>query len=738
MFGSGLPKKNTARLLGFLFLPLLFCSVALATNPWVNSFTPVRTLYVSPTGSGTGTQANPMSLSNAINTSLPGDLYWLMPGTYNGQYTINRAGTNINPIVFRAQPGLAVILNGRIDVTGAYNWVWGLEIKDPNGVGTTAGLDMHAPGVHAINNLIHDIKANIGIGAWNNGPGQVVYGNVVYKQISNGINPHNIYAQNDVNVNGTKYIVGNMFLDAWDATSSTYNVHAYTTGGAITGFDFENNILRKGRFLIGGVNLPSDQSTVQNNYYYNAPVVFGWQRPSQVQFLNNYLGRSMLTVLWFWGAGEVQYPQPQNNIFAGNTMLFPSGPHVDFRTSAYLPGGRCEGCPAIRPSDQFNNNTYSAPFVANFFANNNDQGDVNLTTWRNISAAAGKGFDANSTEVSGTPANKIVVLPNEYETGRGHVAIFNWSLSSTVNVDLSSIVSSGSAFQVLDPRNMGTPVLTGVYSGPVNIPTGGSEFVAFLVQAGSAPPPPPPPPPPNQYSVYLEAESQLLAEPVKSKKSPDASNQKFIYFTDAEQGTTTISFWVPQGATYYVWARVLAPNPAQDSFHVSVDGGVEDTFDVAQNKWSDLWQWTKLNGRGSSGVPLSINPRTFSLGAGNHTIVFRGAEAQTDLDMIAVTSDSTFVPTCNTVNFKVKSKKIQPSSAKIKWNTSMMTHTQLEWGTTPLYGNMTQTDPSYVDEHVVDLASLVPGITYHYRVRSTDTSNHTWVSPDFTFTTLMP
>ena len=138
MFGSALAKKNTVLLL-FVLLPLLFSSVALATNPWVNSFTPVRTLYVSPSGSGTGTQASPMSLSNAINTALPGDLYWLTPGTYNGQYTLSRGGTNINPIVFRAQTATGVVLNGRIiiSVSAPYNWVWGLEVKDPGGVGTS-------------------------------------------------------------------------------------------------------------------------------------------------------------------------------------------------------------------------------------------------------------------------------------------------------------------------------------------------------------------------------------------------------------------------------------------------------------------------------------------------------------------------------------------------------------------------------------------------------------------------
>lgn len=723
--------------LSCLLFVLLLSSSVLAQNPWVQSFAPLRTFYVSPNGNGAGTESDPMSLSAAVGNSQPGDLYWLTPGTYNGQIVLNRAGTPTNPIVFRAQPGLAVILNGRIDITAGDNWVWGLEIKDPNGVGTSGGLELHSSGGHAINNIIHDIKGHIGIGAWNNGPRQVVYGNIVYKQIPNGNNPHNLYTQNDIDTNGFKYIVGNMFLDSWDATDSSYNVHGYTEGNSITGFHFQNNILRHGRFLIGGRNLPSDRSVVQNNYYYDAPIIFGWMRPSQVHFLNNYVAKSMLTTLYFWGAGENYYPQPENNIYTGNTFLFPSGPHVDFRTSAYFNSPpadpiRSDGIPTIRTGDVFDNNTYSSSFNGNFFANGVDQGNVNLATWRSLTAAAGKAFDTNSTEISGTPPNNIVVIPNEYEPGRGHLAIYNWNLSATVNVNLSSIVSIGAAFEVLDPRNMGSPILTGVYSGPVDIPTGNAEFLALLVVASGAAPPPPPP---SSYSQYVESESAALITPMQSKKSSDASDRKYVYSSNQDQGTATFNVWVPEDNNYVVWAHVLAPSATEDSFHVSADGGAEDTYDVAENTWSDQWQWTMVNGRGGSGVPLTINPRTFNLTTGYHSIVFRGAEPNTKVDVIAITNDPSFVPSGNLVVYKVKCKKVKSDSATIKWRTAVMTNAQVEWGTTPDYGNLTPLDVSMDTKHSVSLLNLLPGITYHFRVRSVDSGANTSVSADYTLTT---
>ena len=56
----------------FLFLLLIAVGTLEAANPWVQTFNPIRTLYVSPNGNGDGSQGNPMSLSTAINTAVAG------------------------------------------------------------------------------------------------------------------------------------------------------------------------------------------------------------------------------------------------------------------------------------------------------------------------------------------------------------------------------------------------------------------------------------------------------------------------------------------------------------------------------------------------------------------------------------------------------------------------------------------------------------------------------------------
>ena len=119
----------------------------------------------------------------------------------------------------------------------------------------------------------------------------------------------------------------------------------------------------------------------------------------------------------------------------------------------------------------------------------------------------------------------------------------------------------------------------------------------------------------------------------------------YISSSTANSGTATWTFSVPAAGSYYVWGRVLAPSGDQDSFYVSYDGGSEDTYDDAEGTWSPNWQWTVLNGRAGTGIPLTIDPRVVNLTAGTNTLTFRGREAQSKVDRILVTADPNYVPT---------------------------------------------------------------------------------------------
>jgi hypothetical protein len=119
---------------------------------------------------------------------------------------------------------------------------------------------------------------------------------------------------------------------------------------------------------------------------------------------------------------------------------------------------------------------------------------------------------------------------------------------------------------------------------------------------------------------------------------------QYVRTLSANAGTDAFTFTAPSDGTYYVWGRVRAVDEVHDSFYVKMDSGSEDVYDVVTS-WGTSWQWTRLNGRNGTSTPRTLNPRTFSLSAGSHTLTFRGREADTWLDRVIVTNDGSFVPT---------------------------------------------------------------------------------------------
>ncbi len=71
---------------------------------------PSKMFYVSPTGSGTGTQSNPMSVSTAFNQISAGEEMRFLQGQYAGCWGLDRdsSGTYDAPIVIKADPGVTV------------------------------------------------------------------------------------------------------------------------------------------------------------------------------------------------------------------------------------------------------------------------------------------------------------------------------------------------------------------------------------------------------------------------------------------------------------------------------------------------------------------------------------------------------------------------------------------------------------------------------------------------------
>ena len=89
-------------------------------------------------------------------------------------------------------------------------------------------------------------------------------------------------------------------------------------------------------------------------------------------------------------------------------------------------------------------------------------------------------FDNNILSFCNRPA-RLSDRPNRYEAGRAHVVVFNWTNAGAVSVDLSKVLRSGDAYEILNVQDLfGSPVVSGTY-------TGGS--VSLPVRAVAAPTP---------------------------------------------------------------------------------------------------------------------------------------------------------------------------------------------------------------------------------------------------------
>lgn len=141
---------------------------------------------------------------------------------------------------------------------------------------------------------------------------------------------------------------------------------------------------------------------------------------------------------------------------------------------------------------------------------------------------------------------------------------------------------------------------------------------------------------------YFEAEAGAVSGMTVASDA-SASGGQYVTTSTANAGSVTFTFTAPSAGSYYVWGKIEAVDGNSDSFFVSADGGATDVYDDAQS-YGGFWQWTVVNGRGTSGTPFTLNPRVFTLGAGTHTITFGGREVGAKLDQVLITNDAAFVP----------------------------------------------------------------------------------------------
>jgi len=242
----------------------------------------------------------------------------------------------------------------------------------------------------------------------------------------------------------------------------------------------------------------------------------------------------------------------------------------------------------------------------------------------------------NTTVAENTATPPLAFTVSDVETPASNLTVTGVSSNLTL-VPNSNIVFGGSGSNrtvTVTPatNQIGTATVTlTVSDGNTSTST---NFVLAVGQGGR---------PAVKVYVPMEAEAGTLTAPVQKGSDSSASGGQFVSSDTADQGTDQLSFVLGASDDYVVWCRVLSPDSSHDSFYVAVDNGPEDIYDTAEGTWTNVWQWSMVNGR-AGGAPLTVNPRVFSLSAGSHFITFRAREAGTGLDQILVTNDRNFVP----------------------------------------------------------------------------------------------
>lgn len=142
---------------------------------------------------------------------------------------------------------------------------------------------------------------------------------------------------------------------------------------------------------------------------------------------------------------------------------------------------------------------------------------------------------------------------------------------------------------------------------------------------------------PSAYSyLAFDAEGGALVSPARATQGADAFGGAWIDTpagtaagtATSPAGTATFGVSVPAAGTWYLWVRIYGPAASSDSWFESVDGAARQEIVAPQ---TGVWTW--------------VAGRSYSLGAGLHSVELGGREAEARADRILLTDDAMFHPT---------------------------------------------------------------------------------------------
>ncbi len=460
------------------------CLVMLALSLGVVPIARGALHYVSPAGTGSGTQSNPSSLQNAIGSGSParaGDTIYLRGGTYTGAFTCSLSAPSNNPIVVRNYNGERAILDANcytenpFTFQGSGIWVRGLEIMNSatnryvvrgDGVGFNTSL----PGSN--NKLINSIIHDCGDGAFVSyqSTNAEITGCVIYNngyQLADRGHGHNLYVQNrsyavsklfQENIGLNAYNVGLNCRSSFQTVNMVFQGNVMVNSGSNSTNGWASNFHTEGSTcdrIVFTQNFNWYPSQIYGGIFYN-PATNG-----TITLVSNVFANTYSQIIWW-----------TNVVFNYNTQAV----SVDIRSPQ-------TNTLVLADHNYYYNVPWSKPV---YYKDSQGAGkEYTLAAWQ----AAGN--DINGTSTASAPSGSwIYVRPNPYETGRANIIIYNWSTNDNVSVDASRVLSAGMAYQVRNAADyFGPLVASGLYDGgTISVPmTNLSVAIPIGKQAAPAP-----------------------------------------------------------------------------------------------------------------------------------------------------------------------------------------------------------------------------------------------------------
>lgn len=324
--------------------------------------------------------------------------------------------------------------------------------------------------VRLINSFLHD--SAIGVAWWTPSDDSEVYGSFVFNSgFAGGLRgmQHGCYSQNvdTLDSPSEKVFRESAFFSNFGIGMQIYGVCGpadnYTLEGVVS---FSTTLPAKAFYtttdplvispskateaqdsILIGAGLLSHHAVVRDTYVYNRMEPVGMPSFDFFALPLTVFGMSDLLVedsVFASDGGSIRIRGAGQIRFTGNTVVgrshYPSKEGsvsiIDPHYAEHL------------PLHEFSGNTYyrtDTPPVIGIQSGGAVEFAVSIPTWK-----ATYGKDLDSSGYVGRPiANQVFVRPNAYESGRGHLIIYNWVNLSSVPVDLTPLgLTHGQAFKI--------------------------------------------------------------------------------------------------------------------------------------------------------------------------------------------------------------------------------------------------------------------------------------------------